>query len=299
MVTKLITFNDLNRYSSYSTAIEHLNVLFHKNKVLWGQWSATNQKDNIENSTYKQMNNNGQGCVVYAYDKNSMLIKLKVSRVLKTNEVLDEKLEEYIQKYYCIQQPVHYYLEVLNIIAADLSQAKNIITDSSNQPITNYSNLHLNNNRPWNVHELEDDNNNLLIPKNIFLINKNIASISSINPINSNNFPATNYSIYRIFHKDLIKYPNAQYIGETNNLERRLKEHFNPNNINNNKTENRHLYVAMYLLGLENFTYEILETNIKTELEARSKEAYWIDKYNCYVGENGLNKRKEKILIGD
>ena len=45
--------------------------------------------------------------------------------------------------------------------------------------------------------------------------------------------------------------------GETKDISRRMKEHFNPNNILNNKTENRHLYVAMYILGLENFTYEI------------------------------------------
>ena len=74
-----------------------------------------------------------------------------------------------------------------------------------------------------------------------------------------------------------------------------MNEHFNPNNILNNKTENRHLYVAMYLLGLENFTYEILEENIPTETDARKREAYWIEHFHSYVGQNGLNKRKEKL----
>ena len=293
MVTKLVTFHDLNKNSLYSTANEHLNVLFKKDKVLWGQWSNTNNHDNIENSTYKEMNNHGKGCIVYAYDKNSMLMKLKVQRVLKTQEVIDEHLEEYIPSYYGINQPVHYYLEISNIMTADISQASKIITDAGRKPLTEYKKFNLNNNRPWNVHEIENESNELLVPKHIFITKENCTAIISNETNNLNTSNNKSYVIYRIYHKNTLLYPKAQYIGETCNINRRMNEHFNPNNILNKNTENRHLYIAMYILGLENFTYEILEENIPTETIARKREGYWIDHFDSYVGKNGLNKRKE------
>lgn len=288
-MAKLITFKDLNRNSKYSTLNEHMKILFDKDKVLWGQFSDYYNKDNIENKVYKELNNNGNGCIIYAYDKMSMIIKLKVTRVLKTPEVLDEHLEEYIPKYYGIIQPVHYYLEISNMLAIDKTEAKHFIT-SSGKTLNSYDKMQLNNNRPWNIYELENEPNNL---NSLFIINKKIQIKNSKLYNNKDDFEK-NYTIYRIYHKDILKYPNAQYIGETNNLKRRLGEHFNPNNILNNKTHNKPLYIAMYILGLENFTYEILEKEIKTEEEAREKESYYINKYQSYIWQNGLNVRKEK-----
>lgn len=51
---------------------------------------------------------------------------------------------------------------------------------------------------------------------------------------------------------------NKIYIGSSNNIEKRINEHFR--NLKNNKHPNKHLQLSYNKYGKENFTYEILET---------------------------------------
>ena len=300
MPTKLITFKDLNRETPLSTAIEHTNILLKEGKVLWGQWSGNNSRDSISPRAYKEMNNAGKGCIVYAYDKKTSLLKMQVDRVLKTDEVIDEGLENYIPNYYGINQPAHYYLLISAITMAAPSQASQLIVDSGHKRLIDYDRFQINNAAPWNVHEYEVESNELLIPKNPFIINDNIKALKTVD----SNIKSSNkiYVVYRLYYDGPFasQFSHAQYIGETNDFDRRMQEHFNPNNILNNSTTDRHLYNAMYMLGIENFKSEILETDIPSEELARSRESYWIDVYHSYIGDHGLNKRKEyqKIKVG-
>ena len=85
--------------------------------------------------------------------------------------------------------------------------------------------------------------------------------------------------IYKITNKN----NNKVYIGQSNNLERRYKEHFE---WNNNSTQ----YIDLLIkdLGKDNFLYEIIEECSFSELD--DKEKYWINYYNSFY--EGYNKTK-------
>ena len=85
--------------------------------------------------------------------------------------------------------------------------------------------------------------------------------------------------IYKITNKNNGKI----YIGLSNNIERRKKEHFNNNIYNCSKIDK-----AIELEGKENFLFEILEECLEEELD--SKERYWIKYYNSF--ENGYNQSR-------
>lgn len=76
---------------------------------------------------------------------------------------------------------------------------------------------------------------------------------------------------------------NKVYIGQSNNLERRYKEHFIWN-LNNKQ----YIDELIQDLGKENFSFEIIE---ECELEVLDeKEKYWIEYYNSFY--EGYNKTK-------
>lgn len=85
--------------------------------------------------------------------------------------------------------------------------------------------------------------------------------------------------IYKITNK----LNNKVYIGQSSNLERRYKEHFE---WNNNSTQ----YIDLLIkdLGKDNFSYEIIEECSFSELD--NKEKYWINYYNSFY--EGYNKTK-------
>lgn len=74
------------------------------------------------------------------------------------------------------------------------------------------------------------------------------------------------------------------YIGLSNNILRRKKEHFS--NYIQPSELNKTLYRAFEKYGKENFTFEILEECQKEELS--EKEKFWIDYYNTY--KDGYNE---------
>lgn len=80
------------------------------------------------------------------------------------------------------------------------------------------------------------------------------------------------------------------YIGQTNNIERRIREHksnaFNSKSVNYNNI----IHKAFRKYGYENFSIDILETleNASRE-EVNDREIYWIKEKHSLISENGYN----------
>ena len=73
------------------------------------------------------------------------------------------------------------------------------------------------------------------------------------------------------------------YIGQTNNIERRYKEHFIWDHSNK-----QYIDQVIWELGKENFSFEIIEECELAKLDEREK--YWIEYYNSFY--EGYNKTK-------
>lgn len=81
------------------------------------------------------------------------------------------------------------------------------------------------------------------------------------------------------------KINNKKYVGQTIDTEKRWKEH--QYNAKNNLYPTIYLYNAMKKYGLENFTFEVIESDIPLE-EINAREEYWIEKLNT-LRPNGYN----------
>ena len=87
-------------------------------------------------------------------------------------------------------------------------------------------------------------------------------------------------SIYLITNK----LNGKQYVGQTTKTaEQRIKQHIHEAK---NTNKNLHLYNAIRKYGVENFSFEVLKTNLK-ESELDDFEIKFIEKYNTF--ENGYN----------
>lgn len=79
------------------------------------------------------------------------------------------------------------------------------------------------------------------------------------------------------------------YIGQTNNLDRRIREHksnsFNPKSVNYNNIIHR----AIRKYGYENFQISTLEILDGTYDDANEREKYWIKEKKSLVTEHGYN----------
>lgn len=81
---------------------------------------------------------------------------------------------------------------------------------------------------------------------------------------------------------------NKKYIGQTNNLKRRIKQHKDDSFTNYNEARyNQLIHQAIRKYGLDNFKIDILEDSIPIELIDK-KEKYYIREYNTMV-PNGYN----------
>lgn len=90
--------------------------------------------------------------------------------------------------------------------------------------------------------------------------------------------------IYQIINK----INGHSYIGQSINIEKRIKQHFSTafNTNKNNKEYDKALYRAIRKYGKENFDIIILEECSQSSLNDREK--YWIDYYNTF--NNGYNE---------
>lgn len=103
-------------------------------------------------------------------------------------------------------------------------------------------------------------------------------------------------------YKATNKINNKIYIGKTNNLERRIKEHQNKKN-----QTNCLFYRAIKKYGIKNFDWKIID--IIEDNKANEREKYWINYYNSYyknknsngynmtIGGDGGNGNSKKIAI--
>ena len=75
---------------------------------------------------------------------------------------------------------------------------------------------------------------------------------------------------------------DKKYIGQSNDIERRFKEHHSDPFQKSKPSYNCIFYQAIRKYGIKNFSFEILELCKIEELD--NKEKYWIKYYNTYIG---------------
>lgn len=90
--------------------------------------------------------------------------------------------------------------------------------------------------------------------------------------------------IYRITNIET----QQMYIGQSRDLRERIREHCKAS-LKIDTPGNNKLYPNMIKYGLENFTFELMET-CENASELNEKERYWIDFYDTY--NNGLNSTR-------
>lgn len=249
----------------------HYNVLKEKGRVIWGQWR---NGQNILNRKTKQEMLQNTPFTLYILDKENALLKLTVVDVLDKEEVIEKEMEEYIPSYYSIETPCSAYYLLSNIEILPVDESASIININTGRSVY-YSNQ-VNSTTPWRVTETTDKIE-IYEPAP-----KIAAKIEEAEPVTE---AGATYSVYK-YH--LIG-SDKNYIGMTNNISRRRKEHENPTNWKRDKK--KYLYVMMSMLGLENFEFEILHEGL-TEEEAHYWEAKEIENHNSYY-PNGLNERNE------
>ena len=95
---------------------------------------------------------------------------------------------------------------------------------------------------------------------------------------------------------------NKVYVGQSNNILRRWKDHKTNAFNSNDHNYNTHLYRSIRKYGLQNFSFEILEECSTSELDAR--EIYWISYYNSFfegynltMGGDGSGSEVNKTRI--
>lgn len=81
-----------------------------------------------------------------------------------------------------------------------------------------------------------------------------------------------------------------KYVGQTNNLNRRIREHkshaLNPNNANYNNI----LHKAIRKYGYDNFSIEVLETLFNQDYQTvDQRETYWIEQMQSLISQHGYN----------
>lgn len=83
------------------------------------------------------------------------------------------------------------------------------------------------------------------------------------------------------------KINNHKYIGQTNNVERRKREHRSNANNPNSPEYNYLFHQKLREYGEENFIFSILEETTEDKID--EAEQYWIKEMHSYVQENGYN----------
>lgn len=79
-----------------------------------------------------------------------------------------------------------------------------------------------------------------------------------------------------------------QYVGQTNNIQKRFNGHKSDSYNINSHSYNYPLHNAIRKYGIENFNFEVIESNL-TQEEANEREKYWINEKNSHVSKGGYN----------
>lgn len=269
----LVKFNNFKENPN-GTGKLHYQVLKEYGKVLWGQWSANGNI--MSQTTYDRMNNEVP-FYLYAFDKNTALLKMKVDQVLYKDEVINQSLEYLIPSYYSIDTPCTNYYLISKIEILPAISAQNLITANGNNVYDKARNV--NSCSPWNVFWGEE------------VRTQSSPEIIEIKEIvcNKENNDDLLYTIYCYTSKTTGK----EYIGMTNNISRRIAEHSNISNWQ--RERKKYLYTMFTVLGYDDFDLTILHQNL-SENEAHYWEAKEIEQHNCYW-PNGLNERNESHYL--
>lgn len=78
---------------------------------------------------------------------------------------------------------------------------------------------------------------------------------------------------------------NKKYIGKTNNIERRKREHLSTAFNKNSKDYNLLFHQKIREYGIENFSFEILDKSEEKD-EINYLEIFWIEKVNSFIKNN-------------
>lgn len=258
----------------------HYQVLQKEGRVLWGQWR---KGETLLSRRTKEEMNTVAPFTLYILDKDVALLQLTVEKVYDREEVIEAQLTDLIPTYYDIDTPCSAFYLVSNIEILPPEEAIQIVNINTGTSI--YYSAQVNSTTPWRVKKTTDP---ILAPVKIPTTTKNDflppASVSTDNINNSNT-----YWIYKYQSQTTGK----SYIGMTNNLTRRRKEHENPATWKREKK--KYLYVMMSFLGIDDFTFEVLHEGL-TEEEAHHWEAKEIENHNSYY-PNGLNERNESRYL--
>ena len=84
------------------------------------------------------------------------------------------------------------------------------------------------------------------------------------------------------------KITGQQYVGQTNNLQKRYNGHKSDSYNKNSHSYDYPLQTAIREYGLDNFAIDVLE-EIKTKEEANNREQYWIEKMESHISKGGYN----------
>lgn len=84
------------------------------------------------------------------------------------------------------------------------------------------------------------------------------------------------------------KITNRKYIGKTNNIERRKREHLSCANNPNSLSYNNLFHIKLREYGIENFIFSILE-EVEDIKKVDEQEQYWIKEMKSLASENGYN----------
>jgi hypothetical protein len=254
----------------------HYEVLKEKGQVIWGQWRTGVNELNAK--TKKTMKEN-LPFTLYELDPSVALLKLTVVDVFSKDEVIEKGLEHLIPNYYSIDTPcsAFYLVSAIEILSVDVGNT--IVNVNTGKPIT--MSQQVNSTTPWVVRHLEDGEEAKFAPAVKAI---KVPEIKEEYEVNGT------YSVYRYYCPLLNKY----YIGMTNNVERRRKEHENPATWDAHKKV--YLYTAMrFCGGPSQMQFDVLHSGL-TEEEAHYWEAKEIENHNAYY-PNGLNERNESRYL--
>ena len=277
----------LVRFKNYALSEEgtgklHYQVLAKVGKCIWGQWTANGNP--MYESTFKRMNEETP-FYLYALDKQFALLKMRVERVLRKEEVINEQLGYLIPTYYSIDTPCANYYLISQIDIFPPEEAVKVIITSSGKCA--YDVAQVNSRGPMAVHW--EENTSIIAPK------VPIKPASSYMPpapveepiISETNDTHNNYAVYRY----RSKIDGKTYIGMTGNLKQRIAHHSNPNHWRTGKEKWKVLYMMFSMYGYDNYEFTVLHDNLTKE-EAEYWEAKEIENHNCYY-PNGMNVRDE------
>lgn len=252
----------------------HHAVLEQIGQCIWGQWS----KGLMSKNTYDRMNTETP-FYLYALDKNFALLKMKVERVLRKEEILNENLGYLIPAYYSVDTPCANYYLISSINILPVEEAVKVIICSSGKSIASLNQV--NSTAPIKVEW--NENVSITQPEPVKVCN----SISTMSK--TENLDSHNYTVYR--YQATIDGKKQTYIGLTGDLKGRFNHHKNPANWRSKKEKWKVLYMFFQMYGYERFEFSILHDNLTHE-EAQYWEAKEIENHNCYY-PNGLNVRDE------